>query len=79
MHESRLIDIPVNIKYLEKQYFLRGVVAFYSAQEDCDAGHYKAFCLRPDNNWEMYDDLLKSAMPIHSTKKIPIHILIYTV
>jgi len=45
-------------------YELRGICSLTG--NISGVGHYKAYCRRLNNNWEIYDDLAVKSIPVKS-------------
>lgn len=74
----KLSDIPSIINIQNIFYELRGVCAF-SGGDFSSIGHYKAFCKRNQNNWELFDDLELKSIPIKENTVVQCESIFYTV
>lgn len=75
--QVKLQDIPQIIHIHSVNYELRGVVSFSECMSN--VGHYKAVCRRPNNNWEMYDDLTIKSIPVKSNMQVECEYILYTI
>jgi ubiquitin C-terminal hydrolase len=75
----KLGDISKTIKMHGDVYNLRGVIAFNGSarqlRESC--GHYKAYALRSNDQWQCYDDLKEEVLSKSSNFKVNTEILLY--
>ena len=78
----KLHSIPQKLISQGTIYWLRGIVCFTPPQSPHgikDIGHYKAICLRPDEKWELYDDLKDSKIDISNQRQFNCEMLVYTI
>lgn len=55
-----LSSIPQKLFIQQTEYCLRGIICFTppdTVDKLTDIGHYRAICLRSDDQWELYDDM----------------------
>ncbi|XP_060845866.1 uncharacterized protein LOC132925491 [Rhopalosiphum padi] len=76
----KLGDITKQISINGNIYNLRGVIAFYGSARELrqSYGHYVAYGLRSNDQWEIYDDLKEQVMPKSKNVKVNVELLFYT-
>ncbi|KAL1447913.1 hypothetical protein WDU94_003652 [Cyamophila willieti] len=74
---NKLSEIPKSLKIDNQVFSLRGVVAFQGAYSTA-VGHFVGYALRPNNQFEVYDDLNNKAMSISGNKEVNLQLLLYT-
>jgi len=81
MVQVKLSDIPQILVYESTTYELRGAINFYKGKSGLrnSIGHYTAYTKRVTHNWELYDDLKKSPIPVKENSLILCEFLIYTI
>jgi len=73
--------VPKSLDLKNQIYNLRGVEVFEGGLRTglrVTSGHYKAFTYRPNDLWEMYDDLKENVRPA-TKKNVNVEVLIYTI
>lgn len=78
----KLADIPQSISVEDVVYFLGGVVAYSGNLDQTRSdtlGHFKAFCCRLNEQWEIYDDLTKSKAECSKQQEVIPHLLFYRI
>jgi len=73
-------EIPKVLHIKGITYFIRGAVIYTSGNRTglrVKSGHYKAYCFRPNDRWEIYDDLQEKILP-SKNKKNNVELLLYT-
>jgi len=73
----KLSDIPPVLSIENVIYELRGICSFTG--NISDVGHYKAYCRRLNNSWEIYDDLAVKPIPVKSETIVPCEYIYYTI
>lgn len=73
----KLSDIPQTLQIKNVNYELRGVCSL--SGNISGIGHYKAYCKRNYNIWEMYDDLAVKSIPIKSNTFVQCEYIYYTI
>lgn len=76
----KLGDITKRIIINGNIYNLRGVIAFDGSARQLrqSYGHYIAYGLRSNDQWESYDDLKDQVIPKSNNFKVNVEILFYT-
>lgn len=76
----KLEDITKRIIINGNIYNLRGVIAFDGSARQLrqSYGHYIAYGLRSNDQWESYDDLKDQVIPKSNNFKVNVEILFYT-
>jgi len=76
----KLGDITKRIIINGNIYNLRGVIAFDGSARQLrqSYGHYIAYGLRSNDQWESYDDLKEQVTPKSNNFKVNVEILFYT-
>lgn len=76
----KLGDITKRIIINGNIYNLRGVIAFDGSARQLrqSYGHYIAYGLRSNDQWESYDDLKEQVIPKSNNFKVNVEILFYT-
>lgn len=74
--ESALDDLPKNLTVRDEEYVLRGLVGFTGPSTG--VGHFTAYCLRPNDSWELYDDTKSKSMPCSARRSVNCQLLFYT-
>lgn len=76
---TMLCDIPKSLRAGSNQIFhLRGVVA-YQGEYSTAIGHFVGYFLRPNNQFELYDDLKDKCLGVSGKKEVRLQLLLYTV
>lgn len=77
----QLGDIPKRLDVLDTAYYLRGVVGFQGVGATVSTiGHYKAYCFRLNQKWEVYDDLKDKPYDVSAKEHVQrCHLFVYTV
>ncbi|XP_022165478.1 uncharacterized protein LOC111030348 [Myzus persicae] len=78
--KMKLEDITKRIIINGNIYNLRGVIAFDGSARQLrqSYGHYIAYGLRSNDQWESYDDLKDQVIPKSNNFKVNVEILFYT-
>lgn len=77
----KLKDIPITVKANGNTFYLRRVVVFSGPERSnlsLSTGHYIAYCYRPNDRWEIYDDLCKKVITTSKNKSANVEVLIYS-
>lgn len=80
--EVSLDSIPRKLYLQQTEYWLRGIICFTPpdiVDKITDIGHYRAICLRSDDQWELYDDMKDKKIPISNQSIFNCEILVYTI
>jgi len=73
----KLSDIPPLLRIQNINYELRGICSLTGNVSS--VGHYKAYCRRVSNSWEIYDDLAVKSIPIKCETTVQCEYLYYTI
>jgi len=73
----KLSDIPPILSVQNMNYELRGICSLTGNISGVD--HYKAYCRRLNNNWEIYDDLAVKSIPVKSEIIVQFEYIYYTI
>lgn len=73
-YSCSLNSIKQKLCIFNKTYQLRGIVSHIGS----NVGHFRAYCVRHNKRFELYDDLQKKKTDVSSTTIVNIQVLIYT-
>lgn len=74
--DNALDDLPKKLTVCNEVYVLRGVIGYVGP--NVGVGHFRAYCLRHNNRWEVYDDTQSKSACCSSKSVVNSQILFYS-